>query len=184
MKKRVLNNDLVINAALEIASKSGFKEVTITKVAKALDIQPQSMYRYAENSDDLRGKAMAKSLQNLLAYLYQHLMGETGQTALKKLAMIIVFGNQDQQLINDLGLLSEYREHPAVAEAFQGLYNLITQLLKSGIENENDLRRATQLLIDLVLGENISVHSQSAGNLQTIKEDFEANLDRVLALIM
>lgn len=184
MKKRVLNDDLVITAALEIARESGFDHVTITRVAKKLDIQPQSMYRYAENSADLRGKAMAKSLQELLTYLYQNLMGETGKTALKKLAMVIVFGHQDQGLTNDLGMLSQYREHPAVAEAFQGLYGLITQLLKGSIKDENELRQATQLLIDLVLGENISVHAQSAEQQQTIQDDFEANLDRVLTLIM
>jgi len=184
VKKRILNEDLVVGAAVEVAKESGFEAVTLSRVAKKLDIQPQSMYRYADNSYDLRGKTMAKGLQELLTYLYQNLVGESGKAALKKLALIMVFGNQEQVLPINLGLLSQYREHPAVTEAFQGLYGLIIQLLKGSVQDEEELRQFAQLLIDLVLGENISVHSQSDVNQQVIRSDFESNLDRVLALIM
>ncbi|MFC6254870.1 TetR/AcrR family transcriptional regulator [Secundilactobacillus hailunensis] len=184
MKKRILNEELVIGAAVEVAKESGFEAVTLSRVAKKLDIQPQSMYRYADNSYDLRGKTMAKGLQELLTYLYQNLVGESGKAALKKLALIMVFGNQEQALPINLGLLSQYREHPAVTEAFQGLHGLIVQLLKGSIQDEEDLRQTAQLLIDLVLGENISVHSQTKTNQKTVQVDFEKNLDRVLALVM
>ncbi|MFH5810762.1 TetR/AcrR family transcriptional regulator [Companilactobacillus sp. FL22-1] len=82
MTQHALDEMKVVNAATELAKKIGFEAVTLTKTATELSIQPQSMYRYVKNTDDLKSKVLAKNLELLVNQLYEQLIGLTGEQAL------------------------------------------------------------------------------------------------------
>ena len=55
----------IINNAIKIFSKSDFKDVSITAIAKDLDIAPQGIYRYFKDKREIFNAALAHDIESL-----------------------------------------------------------------------------------------------------------------------
>lgn len=86
-KRRRLNRDLVIAKAVELAdSASSLEAVSLTALAKALQIRTPSLYNHIANQEDLYHGMTVFGLQALLAELREATAGLVGREALEAIA--------------------------------------------------------------------------------------------------
>ncbi|MFO7537494.1 MAG: TetR/AcrR family transcriptional regulator [Chloroflexota bacterium] len=87
VKKRWLNRERVIAQAAVLANEAGRTEaVTLTALAKALDIRVPSLYNHVNGLDDLYYGLAVYGLEQLLEELRAVNSGQVGQAALLALA--------------------------------------------------------------------------------------------------
>ncbi|WP_158509290.1 TetR/AcrR family transcriptional regulator [Pediococcus damnosus] len=183
IKKRILNEERVLTAATELAAESGFEAITLSRVAKRLDIQPQSMYRYTKNTEDLRAKVFAKSMQELVDYLYQSLIGLSGTTALEQLTYTVAFGEYSEVIPHDFAAVSKYLKYPDVATQYNRLYAMLPLYLAQIAHDPEIIRRGTSLLSDFMLGESVNAHNNGADNIEVRQADFRKNVTQILGML-
>lgn len=180
MTNRNLTIEKVVDAAIEIAVDQGFEQITLTKTANQLNVQPQSMYRYVKNTADLKSKVLAHSLKSMVDQAYQDLLGLTGPEAVKKYMATVAFGEYTQVTPHDFASVSKYMDDADVREQYDRLNNLIPQLLATFISDEPRLHRLTQLLVDYMLGESVTYRNNDQDEPAQRRQDFEANIDDIL----
>jgi len=180
MTIRNLTIEKVIDAATEIASEQGFEQITLTKTANQLNVQPQSMYRYVKNTADLKSKVLAHNLKKMVDQSYKELLGLTGTQAIKKYMTMVAFGEYTQVAPHDFANVSKYMDNSEVRYQYDRLNNLIPQLLSTFITDESRLRQLTQLLIDYMLGESVTYRNNDQDNQTQRRQDFGDNIDNIL----
>lgn len=85
-QKRTLDLEKVINKATEIINEKGLSELTMPKLAKALNVRSQSLYHYVSNRDQLLSLVCAERLRVLRRHLTESLIGYSGNDALYRFA--------------------------------------------------------------------------------------------------
>ncbi len=86
-KRRWLNHDLVIARAAALADEAGAVEaVSLTALAKALDVRPPSLYNHIDSLDDLRRGMALLGLRQLTDALRLAAAGLAGWEALAAMA--------------------------------------------------------------------------------------------------
>ncbi|PMD67819.1 TetR/AcrR family transcriptional regulator [Companilactobacillus nuruki] len=183
MKQRSLNEEKVVIAATELAKKDGLESVTLTKTAKSLDIQPQSMYRYVKNTTDLKAKILANNLQLLVDQLYEKLIGVSGEEALLNLVTTVAFGEYTQIMPHDFAGVSKYLEYSDVKEQYDRLYSMLPKLLKTFINDSDTIRRGTQVLADYMLGESVTSRNNNDSDQDLRKKDFLINVKNIIEML-
>lgn len=58
-RQRAVTRDAIRDAAIEVASETGFAAMTMEKVAERAGVSPSTVYRYFADRDDLLGAVMA-----------------------------------------------------------------------------------------------------------------------------
>lgn len=183
MTQHALDEMKVVNAATELAKKIGFEAVTLTKTATELSIQPQSMYRYVKNTDDLKAKVLAKNLELLVNQLYEQLIGLTGEQALAQLMTTVAFGEYTQITPHDFAGVSKYLGYQAVRKQYDRLYDMIPRLLNSLLNDKDKVRRGTQLLSDCMLGESVTSRNNENGDIELRRQDFNINVAEIITML-
>ncbi|AVL00009.1 TetR/AcrR family transcriptional regulator [Pediococcus inopinatus] len=183
MKKRILNEERVVEAATELAAKSGFETVTLSRVAKRLDIQPQSMYRYTKNTEDLRAKVFAKSMQELVDQLYQSLIGLSGAAALIQLTYTVAFDKYSDVIPHDFAAVSKYLKYVDVATQYHRLYDMLPLYLGQLTRDAETIRRGTALLSDFMLGESVNSHDNDGNSIEVRQADFKKSVAQILMML-
>ncbi|QNQ81317.1 TetR/AcrR family transcriptional regulator [Lactobacillus sp. PV034] len=85
-QKRTLDRQKVINKATEIINDKGLSELTMPKLARALNVRSQSLYHYVSNRDELLSLVCAARLKILRTHLTENLIGYSGNNALYRFA--------------------------------------------------------------------------------------------------
>lgn len=65
-RQRTATRDAIRDAAIEVASESGFAAMTIEKVAERAGVSPSTVYRYFSDRDDLLGAIMSWAYEETL----------------------------------------------------------------------------------------------------------------------
>lgn len=87
VKRRNLNRSVVVLKAVELADSTGdLNTVTLTSLAKALNIKVPSLYNHLDNLDDLHQALAAFGLEVLIDQIQREISGKTGREALLSIA--------------------------------------------------------------------------------------------------
>lgn len=110
-----LSREIVLNKAVELAKTDGIDSVTYNRLARELDIRPQSMYRYVSN---------LKELQVFLIYGFLSEMVEKIENAIAGLEPIEVLRTFA------IKFYDEYHENSCYHESFELMhrYEIVNEL--------------------------------------------------------
>ncbi|KRM72972.1 TetR/AcrR family transcriptional regulator [Lacticaseibacillus brantae] len=183
MKRGSLTKERIIDEALNIVSTVGFDQLTYNGLARSLGIQPQSMYRYVANISDVRTSVIATYMTALTQAMYQELVPYSGADALRQLAISFVTYTQTGVSFTDMvsGLIT-YRQNLEVAEAVNGLHDLVTRLIQSVTSQAERVEPNVHLFLNFVIG-SLTLLTVRQESRETNLEEYEANVDRILSLL-
>lgn len=183
MKRGSLNRDIVIEEALKMVGEAGFDQLTYNGLARALGVQPQSLYRYVANIAEVRSGVIAVYLTQLTESLYRELLPYSGKEALRHLADYFVAYTRTGIAFTDMvsGLVT-YREEPEVLAARTRLHDLVMTIIKSMPSSQVTSEQNVTLFLNYILGTMTSLVVLQEDE-QTAHQLFMANIDRILALI-
>ncbi|WP_057894761.1 TetR/AcrR family transcriptional regulator [Lacticaseibacillus brantae] len=183
MTPRTLTLDKVIAAAFAVADRDGFDGITLTKTAKQLAVQPQSLYRYVKNTQDLQGKVLAQNLKTMVDQVYEQLIGLTGPAAVQRYMEMLAFGDYTLIAPHDYGSVAQYMTDPEVAKQYQRLYGILPTLLETWLPDEAVRRRANQLLADYSLGESVAYRNNNQAPDEVRRDDYRRNVAALIDLL-
>lgn len=83
MPRQGLSREAVIAAAVKIANKNGYQELTLGNLARQLDIKPPSLYKHVSSLDDLQDALGILAAQALTAELAPAMEIHSPQQALR-----------------------------------------------------------------------------------------------------
>lgn len=99
-----IDKQVILRTAAEMADQYGFEEVTIARLARALNIRPPSLYNHIEGLNELRRELSIYSVQMLYDHLMHAVNGRSKEEAIEALC---------------LAYLDFARRHPGLYEAAQ-----------------------------------------------------------------
>lgn len=79
---RTLNREKVIKAATKIAHSKGLPALTMSSLARALNVRTQSLYHYVSNWEDLISLVGAYVLKKMRQHIVETVVGLSGKQAL------------------------------------------------------------------------------------------------------
>lgn len=150
-QSRTLNQDKVVQAAIEIADTNGLSQLTMTSLANYLGIRSQSLYHYVKNREDLISLVGAKVLRRIRKQIVQQIVGLSGRKALLAMA------NRIRDEIGKLpfmagifysmrGLQGEKRIHDEIVQYL----DLVKQIVNADGDEPMEVR--PQMLVGAVFG--------------------------------
>ncbi|NHC21585.1 WHG domain-containing protein [Nocardioides sp. IC4_145] len=86
--RKGLTADRVVAAAADLADEAGLAEVTLSALARRLDVKPASLYSHVAGSDDLRTRVALLALEDLAVRAAEALAGRSGGDALRALGEV------------------------------------------------------------------------------------------------
>lgn len=86
---RTLSIDKVVEAATEIARHNGLQKLTMSSLAKKLNIRSQSLYHYISNRDEIVSLVGAYVLHQLYKQIVNSIVGLSGKQAIIKMGDIV-----------------------------------------------------------------------------------------------
>ena len=81
-----LSTEVVVTAALRVASEDGFDAVSLGRVARDLGCHVTSLYTHVDSIEDLRVRMAVVVQDDLAERLWEAALGRSGETALRALA--------------------------------------------------------------------------------------------------
>lgn len=87
MPRAGLTPSLVTSAAVEIADESGLDAVTISAVARRVNVRPASLYSHVGGTDDLLRRVTLAALAELADLVGEAVSGRSGRDALAAMAV-------------------------------------------------------------------------------------------------
>jgi AcrR family transcriptional regulator len=140
-KRRRLNRELVIEAAATMADQAGtVSAVRLSALARALQIQPPSLYNHIDNLQDLRYGLAVYSVEQLLAALRQASQGLVGREALLAIAMAYRRFAHDHPGLYPLTIRAPEPDEEVLVSLSQELLQLLLLLMASlGLQGDDAL---------------------------------------------
>ncbi len=148
---RTLSTEKVVAAATEIARQNGLQKLTMSTLAKKLNIRSQSLYHYISNRDELVSLVGAHVLNELYQQIVDSIVGLSGKTAIIKMGDIV-----RQEIIKQPFMTSVFymmqvnpREHNVQA-AMEKIVEIVKKII-----NEDDVLKKTvdpQMLVGAAFG--------------------------------
>jgi len=78
MSKKAIKKDLIIEAAIEVFSKNGFQNSSISEIARRANVAEGTIYQYFRNKEDLFFSIPIEKTKEFSKELDLHLQGITG----------------------------------------------------------------------------------------------------------
>ncbi|MCD7113243.1 TetR/AcrR family transcriptional regulator [Limosilactobacillus agrestis] len=139
MKRGKLSREVAISEAVKIVQEKGINGLTYNGLARALEIQPQSLYRYLKNITDAKSEVIAAIINKWINDVNNKLKQYSGKEYLKQFA--IYFLNSQSDILNTevLTALSKYNQITCVQTAIKNLHALPANVIKSITKNQNNV---------------------------------------------
>ena len=83
--RKRLDREQVLEAAEVLVDREGWRELTMTKLAKELGVKVPSLYNHVPSLEALRGELQNRTLRQLGEALNRKAMGRSGDTAMRAL---------------------------------------------------------------------------------------------------
>ncbi|KWW21987.1 hypothetical protein AS888_05785 [Peribacillus simplex] len=184
MTKRIsLSREIVLEEGLKISSEMGFIKLTYNGLARSLSIQPQSMYRYVSNLEDLKSGVVAIYLKGLVELIYHELLAYSGKDALRKFAFCVISYSQSRLTFPDMvGGLAEFSDTDAVSQQMEKLHNILVEVIKPITKDESMIEQNVQIFLSYVLGHLQLMNNGIAPKKVNIQQNFEENIERLFSL--
>lgn len=181
LKKGQLTREIILDQAVTLAGEKGLNNLTYNGLARAVGIQPQSMYRYVTNIADVKGGVVATYVSHLVTYLYHELLPYSGKDALIQLALKFVSFTQSGLSFNDMVWgISAFGDDPQVAEQMTALHDLSEKLITGITTDQDQVKANTALFLEFIIGH---LGLMTASSRPVDQELFEPNVERVLDLM-
>ncbi|ANZ60826.1 hypothetical protein AYR62_14745 [Secundilactobacillus paracollinoides] len=181
MKKGQLTREIILDQAVTLAGEKGLNNLTYNGLARAVGIQPQSMYRYVTNIADVKGGVVATYVSHLVTYLYHELLPYSGKDALIQLALKFVSFTQSGLSFNDMVWgISAFGDDPQVAEQMTALHDLSEKLITGITTDQDQVKANTALFLEFIIGH---LGLMTASSRPVDQGLFEPNVERVLDLM-
>ena len=152
MPRQGLSRDTVIAAAVKLANKKGYAELTLGNLARQLKIKPPSLYKHVANLEDLQDAVGVLAAEELAAELAPALEIQNADQALRKACEIYrEFARKKPGLYAALQPAMTRRSAPfqiAAAELLKTIFALVGAL---GVKKES-LVHAVRALRSLLHG--------------------------------
>ena len=180
MKRGKLSREVAISEAVKIVQEKGINGLTYNGLARALEIQPQSLYRYLKNITDAKSEVIASIINKWVHDIEIKLKLYSGKEYLKQFA--IYFLNAQSDILNTevLTALSKYNQITCVQTAIKNLHALPANVIKSITKNKNNIELNIHLFINYLSGAALAMTIQVH---LTSKENYINNINRILTLI-
>ena len=81
MPRSGLNTELVVDAAARLADAEGLENLTLKRLADALDVRPPSLFSHVEGLADLRRQLQLRALREMAARCGRAAIGRAGDEA-------------------------------------------------------------------------------------------------------
>ncbi|WP_218135371.1 TetR/AcrR family transcriptional regulator [Paenibacillus sp. 276b] len=184
MTKRIsLSRELVLEQGLKISSELGFDKLTYNGLARSLSIQPQSLYRYVSNLEDLKSGVVAIYIKGLVDLIYHELLTYSGKDALRKFALCVISYSQSKLTFPEMvGGLAEFSYTEAVSQQMEHLHNILVELIKAITKDQSKIEQNEQLFLSYVLGHLQLMNNGIAPKKVNIQQNFEENIERLFSL--
>lgn len=152
-RKASLSTDIVIQKAFEIVQKGDFNDLSYRGLARELNVQPQTLYRYVANLEELQIKVVLVFLDQLIDYTQDAVIGLSGEEAILAFARATFdFSQQNHALNSMLTLVSKIKNHDQIAAKLMELREVPTKILQRSDGDSNKLRQHVQILMSLIFG--------------------------------
>jgi AcrR family transcriptional regulator len=140
-KRRQLNKDRVLQTAVELAGASGgVGEVTLTALAKALNVRVPSLYNHVDGLDGLHDDLSLLAGRMLLEKIRQATYGKTGEKSLRAMAYAYRQFAKEQPALYPLTIEAPDPDQPErVALAQEWLQLLLLNMASLGLEDQEAL---------------------------------------------
>jgi AcrR family transcriptional regulator len=140
-KRRQLNKDRVLATAVELAGESGgVGELTLTALARALDVRVPSLYNHVAGLDGLLDDLSLLAGQMLLDKIRQATFGKTGEEALRATAHAYREFAHEQPALYPLTVVAPDPNQPErVALAQEWLQMLLLTMASLGLNGDEAL---------------------------------------------
>lgn len=140
-KQRRLNKDVVVATAARLANQAGTADgLTLTELARALDVQVPSLYNHVEGRDGLLRELALLGGQELADCLRQAAFGRSGRQALVSMALAYRRFAHEQPGLYALTLRAPDPADAELVALSEELVEMLALVLAScGIEGENAL---------------------------------------------
>jgi AcrR family transcriptional regulator len=140
-KRRRLNRETVVQQAAVMADESGsVAAVRLSALARALHVQPPSLYNHVDGLEDLRYGLAVYAVEQLLATLRQVSQGLVGQEALMAIAVAYRQFAHSHPGLYPLTIRAPEPEQVALVALSQELLQLLLLLMASlGLQGDDAL---------------------------------------------
>lgn len=148
---RTLSTAKVVAAATEIARWDGLQKLTMSTLAKKLNIRSQSLYHYICNRDELVSLVGAHVLNELHQQIVDSIVGLSGKTAIIKMGDIVRQEIIKQPFMTSVFYMMQVNPHE---HNVQAAMEKIVEIVKK-IINEDDVLNKTvdpQMLVGAAFG--------------------------------
>jgi len=155
-----LDNGTVLQAAIEIADRLGFEQVTLAALAAKLGVKTPSLYNHIKGLPGLRKQMALLGLARLKEQIIRAALGKSGAEALHAAGMAYVaFVRQQPGLYGASMSLTDLHADPDLQEASAELVALMLQLL-------SEFKFAEEEALHVVRGFRSIVHGFASLELQ------------------
>ena len=135
--RKRLDREHVFAAAEELVDRHGWRELTMTALAKELGVKVPSLYNHVPNLEALRGELQCRTLRAIGAALNPKAMGRSGPTAMRELAATFRRFANDHPGLYDLAM-QEPVDRDAFAAAAADAGAAFAAVIRSyGIDDES-----------------------------------------------
>ncbi|WP_125982718.1 TetR/AcrR family transcriptional regulator [Loigolactobacillus iwatensis] len=154
-RKAKLSTEIVINKALEIAQAGDFNALSYRGLARELNVQPQTLYRYVANIEELQIKVVLIFLDQLIAFVQNAVIGLSGQEAILAFVKAAFDFSQDNHAFNSmLSLIGKINKQDEILAKLMALRDIPTTIVRrnNGNEDANKVQQHVQILMSLIFG--------------------------------
>jgi len=183
-KRRRLNRELVIEEAATMADQAGtVSAVRLSELARALQVQPPSLYNHIDNLQDLRYGLAVYAARQLLSELRQASQGLVGREALLAIAVAYRHFAHNHPGLYPLTIRAPEPDEEALISLSQELLQMLLLLMASLGQQGDEALHAIRGLRAILHG---FVSLETAGGFKMAldqEESFRRLLEAYLALL-
>ncbi len=152
-RKASLTTEVVVAKATEIVKESGFNALSYRGLARALNVQPQTLYRYVANIEELQVQVILTFLDELIQYTQSQVIGFSGNQAILKFAQaVLTYSNHKLTLTSLLSTSADISDKREIKAKLMALRELPAVILKRQSSKQIDASGRVQMLMSLILG--------------------------------
>ncbi|WP_404456507.1 TetR/AcrR family transcriptional regulator [Oceanobacillus kapialis] len=133
-----LNQQKVVDAAIEIASHSGMESVTMHALAKKLEVRPPSLYNHIKSLEDLRQQLARIAIIDLYNKMEEVAKGKVAVEALTAISKAYIEYAQKQPGLYEATLIKSGNRNLDVKDTGDKIVHLLKGILADYHLNEKD----------------------------------------------
>jgi TetR/AcrR family fatty acid metabolism transcriptional regulator len=188
MPKKKVKRQMIIHAAIEVFSRNGFQDATISEIAQKANVAEGTIYQYFKNKEDLFFSIPIDKTKEFYSELELHLQGIHGaENKIRKFVWYYLYHLQENpEYARALMLEMRVNRNFANAKAFEAyrpLTHKILEIIKEGQEEGFVRKDVSKYMVrHLILG--LLEHIITRWLLKGEKGDMLDQYDEALELLI